>query len=411
LSHRSSEGDRIIVIDRNGRYAEPGGGKAERGANCAIAPFTTLGVGGPAELLTAAHSDSDVQEAIELSHTDFGGVLHVLGRGSNVVVSDRGLRGLCLLMAGGGITVIGSQGETVLVRAWGGVDWDTLVAWTVTRGLSGLELLSGIPGTVGAAPMQNVSAYGQEVGHVVREVRAIDRRTAEVATIAAEDCGFGYRSSRFKTVWRERHVIASVTLGLTRDLRPRELTYADLVRHFTVHGGDPGDVRHRRAAVLHVRRRKSMVHDPEDPLSRSAGSFFVSPLLDRALGSQIATTVSGAKRASELLRWYPPDAPDLVKVPAAIILLAAGFRNGDTWGAVGLSEKHVLALVNRGSATAANVWDVAQHIRHVVRQRLGVNLEVEPQFMGSFARFDADAFAAAYPHTPGAAVTPDWVPT
>ncbi len=374
-----------------------------------LAGHTTLGVGGAAGLLVeVAGATPAVREALEAVRERVGPqqALTLLGEGSNVVVSDAGLPAVVVLR-GGDVAAVEEGDDAARVRVDGGMSWDDLVAWAVARGLGGIELLSGIPGTVGAAPVQNIAAYGQALSETFVALEAVDRVTGEVRTLDAPACDFGYRDSRLKRDLADRLVITSVTLDLARTARS-PLGYRDLERRFAEHGGDPDDLADRRAAVLAVRRAKSMVWDPEDPWSRGCGSFFVSPYLPREDAIALVDGVRGEGAGERLFAWYAGAEAEQVKVPAALVLLAAGFANGDRWGSVGLSPRHVLALVNLGGATAQRVADVASHIQGTVASRLGVTLQAEPRFLGDFAAFDPERFAAEVDHEPGADATPSW---
>lgn len=372
-----------------------------------LAEHTTLVVGGRAQVLAeVAGSTAAVVEGLEAVRARTTEPLTLLGEGSNVVVSDAGLPAV-LVLRGGEVSDAQEGRETTRVRVDGGMSWDALVAWSVARGLGGLELLSGIPGTVGAAPVQNIAAYGQALADTFVSLEAVDRRTGEVVTFTAADCAFGYRDSRFKRDLADRFVITAVTLDLTHGARS-PLRYRDLEVRFAEHGGDPEDLHDRRAAVLAVRRGKSMVWDPADPLSRSCGSFFVSPFLPRDEAIDLVDAVRGAGAGERLFAWYAGAEAEQVKVPAALVLLAAGFANGDRWGPVGLSPRHVLALVNHGGATAQRVADVAAHIQHTAAEQLGVTLHAEPRFLGAFEPFDPERFAADVTRTPGEDATPGW---
>lgn len=382
----------------------------DKGHEVPLGPFTTLGVGGPADVLVTADSSSaGVRVALEAA-AERGDPLTLLGSGSNVVVSDAGLRGVTVRLHGGGVraaTALDDGDGARLVRVDAGMAWDRLVAWAVADGLGGIELLSGIPGTVGAAPVQNIGAYGQALDQVLVAVEAVERASGERVTLSKADCALAYRDSRFKRDWRDRYVITEVTLRLARSRRT-PITYRDLQLHFDHHRSDPWSLAARRHAVLTVRRAKSMVWDPSDPWSRSVGSFFVSPRMPRADGVALVEQLRGPGAGERLLAWYSGEQADEVKVPAALVLLAAGFTNGDRWGEVGLSARHLLAIVNHGGATAQAVHDVAEHIRTTVRRRLGVRLDCEPRFLGAFRAFDEEAFAASVPFTPGTAGTPSW---
>jgi UDP-N-acetylmuramate dehydrogenase len=347
-------------------------------SDVALAPLTTLELGGAARHLTAVATVDDAVEALRwASHR--GEAVTVLGGGSNVVVADAGLEGLVLQPAFRRIEIVG-DGDTVLVTAGSGEVWDELVGETVARGLAGLECLAGIPGLVGATPIQNVGAYGQEVGDVVEKVRVLDLETLEQREVAAGDCGFGYRSSVFRE--RPGH---SLVLDVTYRLRPggaATVVYDELRRAMAVHGASPtaADV---RDVVLDLRRSKSMVLDPNDPNRRSAGSFFVNPVVDRV---GLADINRGAREAGVLTGDQQVLRFDIgtgrFKVPAGWLIEKAGFHKGLRRGPVGISSTHALALVHHGGGTAAELVDLAREIRDGVRTTFGITLRPEPVFLG-----------------------------
>lgn len=340
-------------------------------AGVALAPLTTLGVGGAArwliratsvEQIAAAHAWADERDL----------PLFVLGGGSNVVVADCGFEGLVLQVAIAGIEVQDDGGDT-LITAGAGESWDRVVALSVARGLAGLECLSGIPGSVGGTPVQNVGAYGQEVAGAIEAVTAYDRTTRQVLRLAPQECAFAYRMSRFKGADADRFVIASVTFRL-RPGKPT-ITYPDVVSYLREQQLASPDVADVRAAVLAIRRRKGMVLDPADSDTRSVGSFFVNPVV----------SVETCERVSALTgvpapRFALPDGR--VKIPAAWLIERAGFRKGQSAGPIGISNKHPLALVNRGGATARDVLRLAAAIKSRVVDRFGIWLRPEPVFIG-----------------------------
>lgn len=327
-----------------------------------LAPLTSMRVGGRAQVLVSVRDADDVRRAL----TGWQGPVWVLGGGSNVVIADQGLPGLVLQPAGKAI-VWQADG---LVRAEAGVAWDRLVAAAVRRGWAGIECLSGIPGQVGAAPIQNIGAYGQEVADVLVSVSAFDRQHDELCELAAQDCGFGYRDSRFK---REpgRWLVLAITLRLQPGGSPG-LRYAQLVDALA-HVRQPTLARVRRT-VLDLRRQKGMVLDPDDPDSRSCGSFFTNPVVPQAMADQVEQALGGP------MPRYP--ASGGVKLSAAWLIERCGMTRGWGEGPVGLSRKHTLALVNRGAATAADVWRCAAEVCQRVRQRTAVELEPEPIALG-----------------------------
>lgn len=292
----------------------------------------------------------------------------VLGGGSNLLIGDRGFPGLVVHVVIDGVDYAVAGGSTE-VTAGAGESWDGLVAAVVGRGLAGVECLSGIPGFVGATPIQNVGAYGQEVAETIVRVEVVDRSTAEVLSIANSECAFGYRDSRFKQADRDRYIVTSVTYRLENDGAPA-VRYPELRRHLEITGVEQPSLGAVREAVLAIRRRKSMVVDTSDPDSRSAGSFFTNPIVTSEAADQIG--IEGMPR-------YP--AGDHVKLSAAWLIEQAGFARGHVAGNVGLSTKHTLAIVNRGGGTAREVVALAREIRRRVYDRFGVELVPEPVFV------------------------------
>lgn len=335
-----------------------------------LAPLTTLGVGGPARYFAEAATVNDVRAALEFAQTR-ALPLFVLGGGSNVVVADAGFPGVVLKVALRGIEPRRENGK-VLFTAAAGEDWDGFVAQAVAAGCAGIECLSGIPGTVGATPVQNVGAYGQEVADTITEVQALDLRTGELRAICKEGCEFGYRTSLFNSRERGRHIIVAVTFALEPGGAPR-LAYADLRKYFAERSGAPA-LSQVRDAVRQIRARKAMLLVPGDEDCRSAGSFFKNPVLS---AEQFAAL---AARFPEIPHW--PSASGEVKVSAAWLVEHAGFAKGYTRGAVGISRKHALAIVNRGGATAAEIAALSTAIQRAVAARLGVELHPEPVFLG-----------------------------
>jgi UDP-N-acetylmuramate dehydrogenase len=302
-----------------------------------------------------------------------GTPLLLLAGGSNVVIADEGFDGLVLRIATRGIER-GVQDGAVRLSVAAGESWDELVAGAVADGLVGVECLAGIPGSVGATPIQNVGAYGQEVAETVASVRALDRRSGEVAELAPEECGFGYRTSAFKRVPGERVVLA-VEFLLRRAVRSAPVRYGELARALGVELGGSAPAVAVREAVLELRRGKGMVLDPADPDSVSAGSFFTNPILSAEDFGVLE------QRAGE----RPPafGEPDgRVKTSAAWLVERAGFGRGYGDGRAGISSKHTLALVNRGGATTAELVALAREIAAGVQRHFGVALVPEPVFVG-----------------------------
>jgi UDP-N-acetylmuramate dehydrogenase len=314
-----------------------------------------------------ARTETELVEA--LSSVD--GPLLVLGGGSNVVVADAGFDGTVVEVATRGVRAdVEGDDPTcggVLVTVAAGESWDELVATAVARGWVGVEALAGIPGLVGATPIQNVGAYGQEVSQTVAQVRVWDRVLKGARTFANADCRFGYRTSRFKAD-PERHVVLEVTFQLQQGSRGAPVQYAELARTLGVELGQRAPLAEVRDAVLGLRRSKGMVLDPADHDTWSAGSFFTNPVVDP---TEVPEGAPG---------WPQPDGR--VKVPAAWLIEQAGFHKGYGTGSVGLSTKHPLAITNRGGATTEELLALARQVRDGVEARHGIRLVNEPVLVG-----------------------------
>lgn len=345
-------------------------------ARVPLAPMTTLGIGGCAQWFFRARAPEDVARAHRWCE-ERRVPLFVVGGGSNLVVADRGIDGLVVHMAIREVHV-SVRGDETMIRAGAGEAWDPVVEMAVSRGLAGLECLSGIPGTVGGTPIQNVGAYGQEVSRAIADVTAFDRRSGALAVLTPDECGFGYRTSRFKHSDAGRFVVCGVTLHLRPG--PPTIAYPDLVDELQRRAIAAPTLAEVRLAILSIRRRKGMVVDEADRDTRSVGSFFTNPVVSKDTYARLASEPPGT------VRGFPqPDGR--VKVPAAWLIERAGFRCGYQSGAVGLSSKHPLALVNRGGATARDVLQLAARIKREVTDRFGIWLVPEPVFVG----FDGDA--------------------
>ena len=334
-----------------------------------LSQLTTLRLGGPATRLLEVHDESQLVDVVA-SCDSVGEPMLVLGGGSNVVVADSGFAGTVVLVRTRGRQVErdACSGATVTVAA--GEDWDELVASAVAEGWVGIEALSGIPGRCGAVPIQNVGAYGQEVSATIARVRAYDRAERRVATLAAGECGFGYRTSRFKR-GPERFVVLDVTFQLPLGDLSAPVEYAELARRLGVELGGRAPLGAVRDAVLELRRSKGMVLDDPDHDTWSAGSFFTNPVLPPGSADRLPATAP---------RWIQPDGS--VKTSAAWLIEHAGYRRGYGSGAARLSTKHALAISNRGGATTAEVLALAREIRDGVRRRFGIELVNEPVIVG-----------------------------
>jgi UDP-N-acetylmuramate dehydrogenase len=348
-------------------------GRVTPARNVGLAPYCTLGVGGPARFFVEAADEETVLAALDWARRRTLPV-RVLGGGSNLLVADQGVDGLVVKIALRGVVTREVTGAVELTAA-AGEPWDDLVRTTVERGWAGLECLSGIPGLVGATPIQNVGAYGQEVSDTVTAVRAVDSASGHVVTLPGAECGFGYRDSMLKRRERGRYVVLAVTYQLTPGGRPA-VRYPDVERWLAeraVATPSPADL---RAAVLAIRRSKSMVLEPGDPNRQSCGSFFLNPIMTPAE----ADVVVARAQDPTIPRW--PERDGRVKLSAAWLIEHAGFARGQRFGAVGLSTRHALAIVAHGGARAGDVLALARRIQDAVEQRFAVRLEPEPALWG-----------------------------
>ena len=334
-----------------------------------LAPYTTLGVGGPARWFVEAADEAAVREALGWARAR-GLPLRVLGGGSNVVVADAGVEGLVVRLVTRGVEAREAGGGVELTAA-AGEPWDALVARAVAHGWAGIECLSGIPGLVGATPIQNVGAYGQEVSDTITAVRALDTRDGTLATLDPAACGFAYRDSRFRSGEPGRFVVLAVTFRLQPGGAPR-VAYADVERDLAARRVGTPSLADVRESVLAIRRAKSMVLDPADPNRRSCGSFFTNPLVDAADAARVAR----AAGEPGMPRWPQPDGR--VKLSAAWLIERAGFARGLSEGPVGLSTRHALAVVAHEGARASDVLAFARRLAAAVEDRFGVRLTREP---------------------------------
>jgi len=335
----------------------------------ALAPYTTIGVGGPARWFVEATEEATLFQAVAWARAR-GVPLRILGGGSNIVVADDGVEALVAQIGLRGVTIRETRAG-VDVTAAAGEPWDDLVALAVGHGWAGLECLSGIPGLVGATPMQNVGAYGQEVSETVVAVRALDTRSGEAVTLSSAQCGFAYRDSAFKSREPGRFVVLAVTYRLRPGGQPT-LGYADVARDINARGLATPTLSDVRTSVLAIRRTKSMVLVPGDPNRRSCGSFFTNPIVPPADAERVARSAGDGL----VPRW--PQADGAVKLSAAWLIERVGFRRGQREGAVGLSTAHALAIVAHDGARAADVLAFARRLQETVVERFGVRLALEP---------------------------------
>jgi len=342
-----------------------------------LAEHTTLRLGGPAASFVVAATEDELTEAVAAADAAGRPVL-LIGGGSNLVVADDGFDGVVVEVATRGIAAdvetVDPDGEIdpscggVLVTVAAGESWDDLVARAVASGWVGVEALSGIPGSVGATPIQNVGAYGQEVAQTIASVRVWDRRLRGFRTYLAAECGFGYRWSRFKAD-PGRHLVVAVTFQFRVGTLSAPVAYAELARTLGVEVGQRAPLEQVRETVLGLRRGKGMVLDAADHDTWSAGSFFTNPVVDEEQVPDGAPSY--------------PHGEGRAKVPAAWLIEHAGFTKGHPGsGPVTLSTKHTLALTNRGSATTADLLGLAREVRDGVRERFGIELVNEPVLVG-----------------------------
>jgi len=342
--------------------------------NVPLAPLTTLKVGGPARFLVEASTIAEVFEAVQLSRAQ-NLPLFVLGGGSNLVVSDSGWPGLVLKAAIPGIEER-SHDDKALFDVGAGEDWDKFVARAVAHNCAGVECLSGIPGSVGGTPVQNVGAYGQEVAETIESVLVFDLRHGQVQDLCSEACGFSYRTSVFNSAERGRFIILRVTYALQPDGKPR-VQYADLKKYFAGWSESP-TLAQIRDAVRTIRSTKGMLITAGDEDCRSAGSFFKNPVLSNEQYRELAAR---AETKNLQIPNYPA-LDTMKKVSAAWLVEHSGFAKGYGRGPVGISRKHALAIVNRGEATAADVVAFKEQIQQRVEDIWGIHLEAEPVFVG-----------------------------
>lgn len=346
--------------------------KMEIRENIPLAPLTTLQVGGNARYFASPATETEVIETLRWAQGRALPVF-VLGGGSNLLVSDAGFHGLVLQISINGLNA-GDNAENRFYSVGAGVEWDSFVARAIEDRCAGIECLSGIPGSVGATPVQNVGAYGQDVSETIFRVHAIDTTTLERVVFEQAKCGFSYRQSRFNSSDLGRYIITCVEFALRPNGTPK-IVYADLKRHFSNYPEGRIPLPEVREAVLEIRRKKGMVLDEHDLDSRSAGSFFKNPVVSVAEYERIAST-------SDIPVPHFESSPGFVKLAAAWLIEQAGIRKGFALGPVAISSKHTLALTNRGGATATDVLRLKDYVQHHVHERFGVELKPEPVMLG-----------------------------
>jgi UDP-N-acetylmuramate dehydrogenase len=342
--------------------------------NVPLAPYTTFHIGGPARWFAQAENEDDIAAGIQFA-AGRGLRLFVLGGGSNLLVSDEGFPGLVLRIALRGIASAIENGR-FLVSAAAGEDWDGLVAYSVDADSAGVECLSGIPGTVGGTPVQNVGAYGQEVSQTIVRVRAFDRETEQFGDLPASACGFSYRRSIFNSTARGRYVVSRVDYALRKN-GAATFSYADLTRYFAARNITGPTLAQVREAVRSVRAQKGMLLTPGDADCRSAGSFFKNPVVPVAMLDKLAEKLGILKSS---IPSYPAQDGE-VKLSAAWLIERAGFPKGYVLGNTGISSRHTLALINRGGATAADILALRDKLVQTVAAGFAIRLEPEPVYL------------------------------
>jgi len=332
-----------------------------------LSKYTSFRVGGPASKIIQVSTEAEIIAAIEEAGDS---PILIMGGGTNVLISDKGFEGTVIRISNNSVQseVDACSGATLTIGA--GEDWDTFVQTTVDRGFAGLETLSGIPGTVGAAPIQNIGAYGHEVAEFITRVRTYDRQEKALKTFTNSECEFSYRNSYFKA-HPGRYVVLEVQFQIRRGEFSDPITYIELSRKLGIEPGDKAPVAAARAAVLELRASKGMLLKSDDHDSWSAGSFFTNPIVSQQAADQLPDAAP---------KW--PLTDGRVKVSAAWLIENSGIHKGDEVGGARISTKHVLALSNSGSATASDIAELAKRARNQVKEVFGITLEAEVNLVG-----------------------------
>ena len=329
--------------------------------------YTSLRVGGPAKKFVDVHNEAEIIAAIEAAGDT---PVLIIGGGTNIFVSDSGFDGTVIRITNHSLKaeVDACSGATLTIGA--GENWDEFVKLSIERGFAGLETLSGIPGTVGAAPIQNIGAYGHEVSEFITRVRTYDREKKEIKTFTNQECDFSYRNSYFKS-HPGRYVVIEVQFQLRMGIESTPIVYAELANKLEIAVGEKAPVVATRKAVLELRAAKGMLLNPSDRDSWSAGSFFTNPIIDAAVAAKLP---EGAPR------W--PQADGRVKTSAAWLIENSGIKKGDSIGGARVSTKHVLALTNAANATAQDIASLAKSAQQHVQDAFGITLEPEVNLIG-----------------------------
>jgi UDP-N-acetylmuramate dehydrogenase len=334
-----------------------------------LSNFTTLRVGGPAQKIVHAHSEEELIQFVKSADEAKEPVL-ILGGGSNLLISDAGFAGTVIRVENKGNALDYDSCSGGMIEVSAGEDWDKFVELSINEGFADLESLSGIPGTVGGAPIQNIGAYGHEAAETIARVRVYDRLEKQIKTFAAADCKFGYRESIFKSE-KDRYVILNVTFQLRKGEQSLPITYAELAKHLGLNVGDRAPVKQVRQAVLELRASKGMLLDSSSNQIMSAGSFFINPIISKADADKLPTDAP---------RW--PQADGRIKTSAAWLMEHAGVLKGEKIAGAQISERHVLALTNSGSAKADDIIKLAKVSKQRVFEKFGIELKAEVQLIG-----------------------------
>ena len=329
--------------------------------------YTSLRVGGPAKKFVEVGTESEIIAAIEAAGDT---PILIIGGGTNILVADSGFEGTVIRITSHSMQseIDACSGATLTIGA--GENWDEFVATTLERGFAGLETLSGIPGTVGAAPIQNIGAYGHEVSEFITRVRTYDRQAKALKTFTNSECEFSYRNSHFKA-HPGRYVVLDVQFNLRQGEMTTAITYAELAQKLGIEVGEKAPISATRTAVLELRAAKGMLLNPSDRDSWSAGSFFTNPIITQEVANQLP---EGAPK------W--PTADGKVKTSAAWLIENSGVHKGDSHGGARVSTKHVLALTNAGNATATDIAELAKSAQKSVYEKFGITLEAEVNLVG-----------------------------
>ncbi len=345
-----------------------------------LSQYTTIGLGGRAKYFVSCKTIEQVRECLIFAK-EANLPVQILGGGSNTIFADEGFNGLVLRIELCGIALHEGK-DRVLITAGAGEVWDKFVKYCVEKKLAGIECLSGIPGSVGATPIQNIGAYGQEVSNTIVSLNALDRKTLEPVEFKAEECDFNYRQSRFKSNDKNRYIILKVIYQLRKNGKP-EFQYPELADYikrtsnlYQSENGTP-TLNTVRDAVLKLRKRKSMLVDPSDPNSRSIGSFFLNPTLSKEDFKRLVERFGISGGNTTIPSYYLHDG---VKVPAGWLVEQCGFQRGYRRGGVGISSNHALAIINCGGTTT-EVLDLAHDIQDTVFSKFGIHLEIEPEIV------------------------------